>query len=405
MKRQFSLGTVFRMTEKSLLRRFFESFGADVDAFRWDTINRRNIQPVENLFDSLPQDNRDDVEGVLRQVHALACEAGMEVLGEVAQSFPSDEGWTELFTSDKNLYTKSLAVWLFHREIFKAAALLFTVDSRIWWRKRLDLPKTTPNFDSTTKKHLECEIEELLKRKQGRGYSCTVEMVKRTNGVYYFVAHPDDFVRDTLVHDEDKLLVHQTVRQTFEIVFAYDSIHGTSELSAKLSKPIKEALEEIFLRNILSVTPQEEEEQPFDLSILLDPNFEPVTKPEDRIRARVVALTVKWEGTGLATGYQSTRNASVLEFALKRIRELIAAGNCPFVMKAKFRFEFFGDTGRPKTMTFEVCAPSSSTLKHQDPVRVEQAQNYLKQWRIAHETINDPVIAGHIENDPILFAG
>ena len=229
-------------------------------------------------------------------------------------------------------------------------------------------------------------------------------MVKRTNGIYYFIAYPDDFVRDTLVHDEDKLLVHQTVRQTFEIVFAYDSIHGTSELSAKLSKPVKEALEKIFLRNILSVMPEEKGEQPFDLSILLDPNFKPITRPEDRIKVSVVALTVNWEGTGLTTGYHS-RGKSVLEFAIKRINEHRAAGHRPSITKAKFRFEFFGDTGRPKTMTFEVSVPSSCTLKHQDPIFVEQAQNYLKQWRIAHETTNDTFITGHIENDPILLAG
>ena len=405
MKRQFSMATVFRMTEKALLRRFFESLGIKTDSICWDAVNRRNIQPLENLFDTLSQDKRDDAEGVLRHVHALSCEAGMEVFGEAARSFPIDDGWTTLFTSDKSLYTKSLSVWLFHRDLFETAALLFTVDSRTWWRKRLDLPMTTPTFDNATKNRLESEIEKFLKQKQGRGYVCTVEMVKRTNGTYYFIAHPDDFVRDTLVHDEDKLLVHQTVRQTFEIVFAYDSVHGTSELSAKMSKPIKEALEEIFLWNILSVAPQEKEEPPFDLSMLLDPNFNPVTKPEDRIKANVVALTVNWEGTGLTTSYLSKQGESVLEFAIKRINEHVVMGHRPSIMKAKFRFEFFGDVGRPKTMTFEVCAPSLCTLNHQDPVRVEQAQYYLKQWRIAHDTTKETIIAGHVDNDSVLLAG
>jgi len=405
MKRQFSLGTVFRMTEKQSLRRFFESFGADVDACRWDDVNRRNILPLEELFDSLPQDKRDNAEGILRQVHALACAAGMEVFGEVARSFPPDDGWTELFTSDKNLYTKSLSIWLFHRERFEATTLLFTVDSRTWWRKRLDLPKTIPNFDSTTKSHLEHEIEELLKRKQGRGYVCTVEMVQRADGIYYFIAHPDDFVRDTLVHDEDKLLVHHTIRQTFEIVFAYDNIHGTSELSAKLSKPIKEALEGIFLRNILSVTPQGKEEQPFDLSMLLDPNFELAVRPEDRIRARVVGLTVNWGTGGLTTSYKSGRGVSVREFALKRINEHCQTRKLPDVIKAKLRFEFFGDSGRPKSLTFEISVPCSCTLKHQDPARVETVQYYLKLWRIAHDTINETIIAGNVDHDPVLLAG
>jgi hypothetical protein len=50
----------------------------------------------------------------------------------------------------------------------------------------LDLPKIKPSFDINIRNGLEEEIETLLKTTQGRGYTCTVEMVVRPNGVYYF---------------------------------------------------------------------------------------------------------------------------------------------------------------------------------------------------------------------------
>lgn len=240
MKRQFSLGTVFRMADQTLLRRFFETFGVEVKSVPWDEITRRNIGELLDFFDSLPQHKRDEVEIALRQIHALACEKGMESLGEAADIHRPDESWTEYYLSEMNLYSKSLSAWILHRYIFDDAIQLFETDSRSWLRKRVDLPKMTPNFNIETRNSLEREIESFLKRKQGRGYPCTVEMVKRANGVYYFFAHPDDYVKDALVHDDDRLLVHQTIRQTFEIAFAYDSVHGTSDLSAKLSKKVKE---------------------------------------------------------------------------------------------------------------------------------------------------------------------
>ena len=403
MKRQFSLGTVFRMADKPLLRRFFEEMGAVTTEVPWDKIGRKNIDILQKLFDELPSSKRDGAEVVLRHVHALACEKGIEALGEAADTHQADESWGEYYLSEMGFYSKALAAWLHHRDIFETAAQYFGADSRTWWRKRLDLPKVTPNFDIATRNNLEREIEAFLKQKQGRGYACTVEHIRRPNGVFYFIAHPDDYVRDTLVHDEDKLLVHQTIRQTFEIAFAYDSVHGISELSARLSKPVKETLEEIFLRNILIMTPEKEEQKPFDLSRLLDPNFELTTRPEDRIIAFVTSVTFGW-GTDYTVCYETRGNDSILELAIRNIETRGLINARLIVKKAKFRFLFYGDTGKPKSMTFEVGIPDSCTLRNQDPARVEKAQYYLKQWRIANDTHENSIARGNVESHPVLLA-
>jgi hypothetical protein len=336
------------------------------------------------LFDELPPNKRDQAEIALRYIHSLACEQGMEELSKAAELFQHDESWNDFFQSQKSLYTKTLSAWLYYRDIFDHAVQFFEVDSLTWWRKRLDLPKMKPSFDVNIRNGLEEDIETLLKTTQGRGYTCTVEMAVRPNGVYYFFAHPDDYVHDSLVHDNDRLLVHQTIRQTFEIVFAYNSIEGTSELSAKLPKRIKESLEGIFLKHILGVDAPEDEEKPFDLSMLLDPDFTLYTRPDDNITVRVVSLTLSWDDDKEVT-FVSKRSHSARELAMGSVKLTIALKKA-VVKKAKFRFEFRNTvTGKSKTLTFEIGVPFSSTLKNQQPALVEQVQYYLKQWRIEHD--------------------
>jgi hypothetical protein len=371
------------MTEKSLLRLFFESFGADVGQVPWDNLKRNDIADLQKLFDELPPNKRDQAEIALRHIHSLACEQGMEELSKAAESFQHDESWNEFFQSQKSLYTKSLSAWLDYRDIFDHAVQFFEVDSLTWWRKRLDLPKIKPSFDINIRNGLEEDIETLLKTTQGRGYTCTVEMAVRPNGVYYFFAHPDDYVHDSLVHDNDRLLVHQTIRQTFEIVFAYNSIEGTSELSAKLPKRIKESLEGIFLKHILGIDASEDEEKPFDLSMLLDPNFKLTTLPDDNLQVFVNGITFNW-GTDYTVGYFAKGSDSVREFALERIGDAVNHQRI-VVKRARFRFVFLcADQGKPRTLTFEIGPPFTCTLKNQQPDRVEKAHYYLKQWRMEH---------------------
>ncbi|MDR1383589.1 MAG: hypothetical protein LBJ67_07065 [Planctomycetaceae bacterium] len=404
MKRQFSLSTVFRMTEKSLLRKFFELFCADVEQLTWDAVNRRNIEPLHQLFDELPSNKRDQAEIALRHIHSLACEQGMEELRNAADSLSHDESWNDIFQSQKSLYTKSLLAWLSYRDIFDHAIQFFEVDSLTWWRKRLDLPKINPVFNINSRNRLEEYIETLLKTTQGRGYTCTVEMAVRPNGVYYFFAHPDDYVRDSLVHDDDKLLVHQTIRQTFEMVFAYNSIDGTSELSAKLPKRIKESLESLFLKHILGINMPEDEEKPFDLSMLLDPNFKLTVSPDDNLQVFVNGITVNW-GTSYTVGYFVKGSDSVREFAFERLGDAIHHERI-VVKKARFRFVFPQEgQKRPQTMTFEISPPFACTLKNQQPDRVEKAHYYLKQWRIEHAQEKDTDPQGNVVHNSGVVAG
>jgi hypothetical protein len=209
-------------------------------------------------------------------------------------------------------------------------------------------------------------------------------MFSRSNGTFYFFAYPDDYVQNSYVHDENKVLTQQTIRKTFELIFAYDSVEGTSDLSAKVSPKMREELETIFLNRLLTVVPQADEKPPFNLAMLLDPDFTLHTRPEHHVKVRIVSLTLAWEDEKEIT-FVSKRSHSARELAMGSVKLTIPLKDA-VVKKAKFRFEFLNPvTNKNRTLTFEVGVPFSCTLKNQQPDLVERAQYYLKQWRIEND--------------------
>ncbi|MGL6194796.1 MAG: hypothetical protein ACRC2T_08245 [Thermoguttaceae bacterium] len=385
MARQFNMSTVFRSVNRTLLREFFDFFGAEDIDFDWAKIKAREIEIFLKLFDELPNDKRNEAEMTLRHIHALACKPGMDILAETALSTQKSEKWDTYFHSEMNVYSKSLAAWLYDRNVFDTAHQYLQTDSLSWWEKRLDLPRMKPKFDDDTKSALETAIQNFFREKQGRGFVCTVELRERANGTYYFFAYPDDYVQDSLSHDDNNNLVYESKRQTFEVVFAYDSAEGTSEVCAKIPKKLRGELEEIFLKHILEVVPKNEERIPYTLNMLLDPDFTLYTDPDDSVNFQVVELTLSWKKHQEEVMFVSKRTRTARERAMSS--HLPFALTDAVVTYVKFRMEKRSLTGgRKRTLTFEVKTPCSCTLKNQQPDLVELAHKYLKQWRIESDT-------------------
>ena len=385
MTRQFSMRTVLRAMDKPLLRKLFEELGFETGHIPWNNLRGQCLVSLHSFVDELTRPEHDRLETIFRNVTMLANAEGMNVLKEAAGEI-EEEGWTNLFQSDQNLYSKSLAAWMFHREIFEKALSLYQVSSLTWWRKRVDLPKITPEFTEEHRENLEDDLQTFFKEEQGRGFCCTVEMMEMRPGIFYFFAYPDDHIKNTLVHNHDNCLVHRIIRETFEVVFVYDRHEGSSELHAKLSRRLKAKLEQIFLDHILAMAPPAYEESPYDLSVLLDPGFTPVTEPQDRINVRVLKVTLEWTGKfGLTL---DIKNGATILDAIEEysLQEAFTLASQAKATHGKFRFEFYSeDGGKPKTVTFEIGVPFSNTLKSQHPDRAELIHKYLKKWGIEYD--------------------
>ena len=70
MTRQFSFGTVFRMTGKTVLKSFFNHFNVDTADVPWDKLRRNDIDIIQKFFDELLPDKRNEAEIILRHAHA-----------------------------------------------------------------------------------------------------------------------------------------------------------------------------------------------------------------------------------------------------------------------------------------------------------------------------------------------
>jgi hypothetical protein len=206
-----------------------------------------------------------------------------------------------------------------------------------------------------------------------------------------FTLTPDDYVEDALVHNETGDLVPQTIRKTFELVFAYDSVEGTSDLCAKVPNKLKEELEAIFLNRILDFVPSDSKKEPYNLSRLIAPSFRLRTRPEDNLRVQLTSLTLRWKDKAeFAIVPKCPLSASELS------RQGINADNFPLdkatVKKARFRFEFLSSgKGRSKTITFDIGTPDACTLKNHQPDRQELIHHYLKEWRIENDNNNETI--------------
>ena len=386
MSRQFSMPTVFRMTPVMMIRDFFASLGADTSTLNWDTLKQRDPDPIWDYFFRLPMDLRQKADGILRSVFKLACTDGMTAINDSIETLHHEPiAVGEL--KKANCYVRALLTWFADKEVFEKAVALVQLRQMAWWRKRQHLSRQTPEFSDAVKRKFEHELEKLFAAKQGRGHVCTVEMLDMGNGMYYFFAYPDDYLKSAFAHDESRSLVPQSFQHTFEIVFAYDAKWGTLEICGKVSSKCKKQLEGIFVDVILNSRIERYEETVYYLDMLKNLHFVPAVDPEDRIRVTIKELELV--GTD---GFIFHTTAPLGKNVFQGLAEFMHSGNTWLidakVTFVKFRFEFLQKEGRRRrTTTFATSLPNLNTIQNKDPERLEIIKKHLIQWGIEHAKV------------------
>jgi len=215
-----------------------------------------------------------------------------------------------------------------------------------------------------------------------------VEHYRRANGTHYFVAYPDDFVQTVTMHDRPGRLRPRSIRQTFEIVFAYNRSDGTLETYAKMPAPLKARLETLFGQIILEVDlgPQCRC-RPYDLNRLKDRYFCLQTDPADGLTAAITLLRIEtptWGRISLEPA-QNGYVRDVYEMAYECLNGETVCWDDVDILKARFRFRFDPRRGRRAgTLHFQVSYPDHCVVETRRPERIELVRKYLKRWRIAH---------------------
>ena len=192
-------------------------------------------------------------------------------------------------------------------------------------------------------------------------------------------------MQNVTAHDDDGVLTPRTFRQTFVIVFAFNSHDGTLELYARVAPKLKAKIENLFARTILGAelgtwTP----EAAYELDHLKDRSVELVTDAEDRIRVYIRKMRLSFKNIGrriwLEVEDEHDNIHDMIDECLNRENVSLDEVHITLVT---FTFQFLTLEGRkPGTLTFDVAWPSSCGLRNQRPERIDLAQKYLKRWKI-----------------------
>ena len=386
MSRHFSIRKMLRMTPNRLLQEFFQRLGVRLLCIDWRRLPERRDDALLLSINLLPQETQDEVESTLAAIHELACEAGVQTILEAATS-NGRLNFASLLPS-AGPYNVAMWTWLHFPSLFDQAASMLSVDNLTRWRRRKDLPRVEPRTSPDAIKELASAISRFLRCEEGRGQHCTVEHYRRAHGTDYFVAYPDDFMQTVATHDESGQLRPHSIRQTFEIVFAYNSDDGTLEMFARMPAALKVKLESLFGQIILGedVGPRRYE-RPYDLNRVKDRYFCLETDPEDGLTAVITGLRVSSPNWG-KIGLEPVHNGHVRD--IYDMAENCLNGEAVLwdevdILKATFRFQFQPIHGRrPGVLEFEVTHPDHCAVRSRRPERVELVRKYLKRWRIAH---------------------
>jgi hypothetical protein len=351
MSRQFSLPTVIRMVNNELLAQFFVQLQNPCWGMKWSERPRRHVESVLQCLGYFEPKQREAAELIFRNVFDLACPTGVIAIRDAAKMLRPTllEQWPDSL----NPYCQA---------------------------------KVAPRLDAETLEWFARDISQLLDESQGRGQHCTIEHMNRDQDVDYFFCFPDDYVKTVAIHNQAGCLVTKTLRETFEIVFAYSRSTGTLELSARLNKPLKQQLEELFAWYVLQeqIGPRSRE-RVFDLNQLKRSVFQLETDPADQVVAclrkirfdlpdRVHSITLESKG-GTREDMQQ-----MVQDCLNRERLSLEELE---VSHAQFQLHFASSTPRGRgTMTFDVSHPDRCNLRRHQPERVAVAQKHLKMWNV-----------------------
>ncbi|WP_417849393.1 hypothetical protein [Thalassoglobus sp.] len=387
MARHFSLPSVLRQVPNELLQRFFTQLPVPCYSIDWTRMGQRQAEHLVNLLRLWPSETREFVEDVLRNVFDLACDRGQQALREAATEL-GESVLLDRTLSTGNLYHRTMRVWLDAPDVFEKGLVYHQIEHQGHWRKRDDLPTTAPRTDQHALESLGSEISRLLVKEQGRGQHCTVEYFQRENGMDYFCCYPDDFVRTVTMHDDQGDLQARSVRQTFEIVYAFHQPTGTLEMSAVVPTKLRRPLENAFAWMILDTQlgpriPR----QVYHLNRLKDRDFQLETLPTDDVHVELKKLRLDLPGGSRRIVLEST---STSDDVFRMVDECLNEDEVPLedvqISSATLRFLFRRTANRRRgSMTINISAPNTCNLRNHPEERIEIARRHLRMWRISND--------------------
>ena len=379
MTRHFTMATVLRRTPYKMLRWFLPGLGLDL-GFDWPNLRAYEVPKVILAYETVPLEERGQIEEKIQDVFLLADQEGIAALREAAR-LDKIGYWDTVFLPNASAYLQAIWAWTQYRGTFEKAKKLLLANRAVYAKKRTGIPVGLPPFTDEKLAELKENLQMFFSEKQKNAVVCTVEAIQREEGRISVFAYADDIERPILQHDERQNLLPCMIRPVFETVFSVDGGEGTLSVSAKTS--IREELEDLFIRTMYAVEPPPVALPKYNLQILKNPQLVLATEAKDCVMAEVCFLSVKWPGIRSASTFTAYREGSfvrpISHMLGREPRDLKDAT----VVHAKIRFHFLPQPGRRAgALCVEFISENNMVIRCKDLLRVEIMEHYLKTWGI-----------------------
>lgn len=382
-----------RQISNALLKECFDLHDANLD-IPWADLKDHEIDPIYDAWQELPGSIRGEIDRQFEEVESLASEQGIRALTDVAAL--QKVNLTIEFEGCANPREMALYASMYHPDVFSVAWTINHAESHStrFHQRWTNMPKQMPNPSEEATEALRKELSSYYMKKEGRGRHCTVEKYVRPDLHHYYLAYLDDFPATHLAHNEQGVFMRFPVKSAFEHVFIYDPIDGVLDISARGGKEIHRSLQAMFCRTMLySQFPTDHWKcDPYDLSPLRTREFLDLsrqTDPTDRIeeiQVRRLRFAVRGCLNQRIILEANPRGgpSAIYQLLEEYLNVTKLDESCVELDLAQFHFRFVHVMGqrRRRTITFDITAPNSSSLKNCSERHRDIAEKYLRRWGI-----------------------
>lgn len=376
MPREYSPRQFLRLVPKALLQRYFADRGLLVK-FDWEGLPKRDVEPLYQAWLALAQDDRDRAEADFREIHALACEAGIQAILDEAL-FPGHPADAELSTRLAKMQNHhERAMWTFlERPVYWDGAQLFLRADRIpasYWKRRKNFPQGEPRVDGEPLRLFEQALGEFFHRRDGRGRNCKIEVYRRQALEYFFVFAED--YAESAVEWVGSALERRPRSPTFEVIFVYTRDAGTLDAYLHGARDRLAQLQALFATFVLGVdqlADDARDERVYDLDPLLSRTFTFVHDPTSGIQdVRITRLRLPIKGADqkrVTLEVSPKAGAAAIYDLLDEVARSIPLARLG-VTQARLRVGFAPGVlpGRAQAKSFDLTFPNGCTLRHDGP--------------------------------------
>lgn len=355
----------FRKIPSDQLANYFVSKEIDL-GIDFSTFSNKQIDSLFAAFTDLPEDQQTAIEAEFQDIHAMACDGGIQALIDEA-AFHQVGDFVESISTIDGLHAKVMWTFIEKRHLWQGATLFLHADnvSTSYWKKRNDLPHLPPDVEDIAIQDLADAISAYFHKAEGRGRDCKAEVYRRHNKEYFF-AYPEDFGLST-VEWVGKSLKNRARHPAFEIIFVYCESEGSLDIFAPKNTKAVPELQKIFAKTILHVDTLPDgtiDKRVYDLNPLADSEFQFQVEPEsgiERIDVIQLRLTLKYSQKQRITLEADTKHDPS---AVYDLLELLKPPTY-YITLARVKVIFEPKPGkRARTRIFNITYPNSLSLGH-----------------------------------------